>query len=35
MNIMKKLGFGEDPAGWPEDTNERLFFITTSNLFKI
>ena len=35
MNIMKKLGFGEDPAGWPEGTEERLFFITNSNLFKI
>lgn len=35
MNIMKKLGFGEDPASWPEGTEERLFFITNSNLFKI
>lgn len=35
MNIMKKLGYGEDSAGWPDGTNERLFFITNSNLFKL
>lgn len=33
MNILKKLGFGEDPASWPDGTNDRLFFITNSNLF--
>lgn len=35
LNIMKKLGFDEDSAMWPEDTEERLFFITNSNLFKL
>lgn len=35
LNIMKKLGFNEDHAMWPEDTEERLFFITNSNLFKL
>ena len=35
INIMKKLGFGEDTETWPEGTNERLFFITNSNLFKL
>lgn len=35
INIMKKLGFGEDPETWPEGTDKRLFFITNSNLFKL
>ena len=35
LNLMKKLGFSENQEDWPHNTNERLFFITNSNLFKL
>ena len=35
LNLMKKLGFSENEVVWPVGTNERLFFITNSNLFKL
>lgn len=35
LDIMKKLGFGEEENHWPINTDERLFFITNSDLFKL
>lgn len=35
LDIMKKLGLGEEEGKWPKHTDERLFFITNSNIFKM
>lgn len=35
LDIMKKLGLGDNEDNWPKDASERLFFITNSILFKL
>lgn len=33
--LMKAIGFSDDEKKWPKDTEDRLFFITNSNIFKL